>query len=135
MEPTWKHQEVFPIIAHVATGDCFKESTAAARRNELAGGTDAVNHYTIADCVLRRFDHFTAQGASDHASAFLSRQLFLSFLPPSFYAPCHKRESGPEGVMDSIILRRDLEAAANLFRVKKRCILSYSKRPITCCCK
>jgi hypothetical protein len=94
----------------VATGDCFKESTAAARRNELAGRTDAVDHHAIADRVLRRFDYFAAQSASDHTFAFLGRRLFLSPFPPSFYAPRHKKQSRLGGVVDSKILRRDLEA-------------------------
>jgi hypothetical protein len=75
----------------VVPGDCFKKSTAAARRNELAGRTDAVNHHAIADRVLRRFDYFSAQSASDHTSAFLGWRLFSSPLPPSFYAPRHKK--------------------------------------------
>jgi hypothetical protein len=81
----------------VVTGDCFKKSTAAARRNELAGRTDAVDHHAIADRVLRRFNYFSAQSASDHASAFLGRRLFLSSLPPSFYAPRHKKAIAARG--------------------------------------
>jgi hypothetical protein len=118
----------------VAARDCFKESTAAPRRDQLAGRTDAVDHHTVTHRVECRFDYCPAQGTYKRVSVFSSGQSLCRSLWSPFFPPRHTKASRLGGVADSKNYEtRFWRPAANRLPVKDPHFL-HSKRSIACYC-